>query len=142
MPVDKPSWKTPLFAMKLAAIVLIGIILIAIYIKTNNLNPNIESINLSATNHRLKSENKKPKQIKNYRVIEPANVYIDPNDLTEILNHSNLKASLIFFWATWCPNCKEQLLNLAKVQNKFPKKLKVIAINIDEKKSSKEVSAY
>lgn len=41
--------------------------------------------------------------------------------------------AVIFFWATWCPHCREGLRSLAKEQQDFAEKgVKIILVNVEE----------
>jgi thiol-disulfide isomerase/thioredoxin len=46
------------------------------------------------------------------------------------------KVILIDFWATWCAPCKKALPKLSLLQNKYDDKIQVLAISVDDKKSS------
>ena len=52
------------------------------------------------------------------------------------LNTFNGKVILIDFWATWCAPCKKALPKLSLLQNKYDEKIQVLAISVDDKKSS------
>lgn len=43
---------------------------------------------------------------------------------------------LINFWATWCPPCRMEMPSLDKLQDQFPKKLKVLTINVEQTKET------
>ncbi|OGX06520.1 MAG: hypothetical protein A2Z88_04520 [Omnitrophica WOR_2 bacterium GWA2_47_8] len=46
------------------------------------------------------------------------------------------KSTIAFFWATWCPHCREQLGKLAKAQEDFAQKgIKVILVDVGEEAS-------
>lgn len=54
------------------------------------------------------------------------------------------KPMLISFWATWCSPCKKELNAIAEVYDEWKKEtgVKVIAISIDDSKSSNKVAPY
>ena len=42
---------------------------------------------------------------------------------------------LIVFWASWCPNCIDEIPELNEIQKKFsPQGLKIFAVNVEESK--------
>ncbi len=57
---------------------------------------------------------------------------------------NNGKPMLISFWATWCSPCKKELNAIAEVYDDWKKEtgVKVIAIAIDDSKSSNKVAPY
>jgi len=54
------------------------------------------------------------------------------------------KPMLISFWATWCSPCKKELNAIAEVYDDWKKEtgVKVIAVSIDDSKSSSKVAPY
>ena len=54
------------------------------------------------------------------------------------------KPMLISFWATWCSPCKKELNAIAEVYSDWQKEtgVKLIAISIDDSKSSSKVAPY
>jgi len=43
------------------------------------------------------------------------------------------KKTIIFFWATWCPHCREALRGLAQSQEEFEKKeIKLVLVDVGE----------
>lgn len=54
------------------------------------------------------------------------------------------KITIISFWATWCPPCKKELNNISEEYTDWQKKynLKVVAISIDDIKSSNKIKPY
>ena len=53
----------------------------------------------------------------------------------------NGQSAIIFFWATWCPHCREQLKELNAKAGEIEKKgIKVILVDVGE--TDKEVRAY
>lgn len=135
-------------AMKISAIVLIGIVLISIYIKDND-----KGLVIGRTPWTLDSDNsnsdlnshqdfiKKSINTKSYRILE----YPDQTlNLKSFLNSIDSKQNLVedsstfllVFWATWCPNCKENLLNLNENLNNT--NIRVWAVNLDTKEDLQE----
>lgn len=51
---------------------------------------------------------------------------------------------IISFWATWCSPCKKELNAVAEVYSQWTKEtgVKLIAISIDDSKSSSKVAPY
>jgi thiol-disulfide isomerase/thioredoxin len=54
------------------------------------------------------------------------------------------KPFLIDFWATWCVPCIRELNNISKVYDKWQEEtgIKLIAVSIDDSRSSKKVAPY
>ena len=54
------------------------------------------------------------------------------------------KPMIISFWATWCSPCKKELNAIAEVYSDWKKEtgVKLIAISIDDSKSSSKVAPY
>ena len=52
------------------------------------------------------------------------------------LKHYSGKVILIDFWATWCAPCKKALPELAFLQDKYSDQIQILAISVDDKKSS------
>jgi len=51
------------------------------------------------------------------------------------------KATLLVFWATWCPYCREEVPSLVKLTNDYASKgLKVLAVDIGE--SQKKAASF
>jgi len=50
------------------------------------------------------------------------------------LNSSNWKGkvTLVNFWATWCPPCREEIPDLIKLQDKYKDHLQIIGVSSDE----------
>lgn len=57
---------------------------------------------------------------------------------------NNGKPMIISFWATWCSPCKKELNTVAEVYSDWQKEtgVKLIAISIDDSKSSSNVAPY
>ena len=57
---------------------------------------------------------------------------------------NNGKPMIISFWATWCSPCKKELNAVAEVYSDWQKEtgVKLIAISIDDSKSSSNVAPY
>ena len=57
---------------------------------------------------------------------------------------NNGKPMIISFWATWCSPCKKELNAVAEVYDQWTKEtgVKLIAISIDDSKSSSKVAPY
>ncbi len=42
-------------------------------------------------------------------------------------------AAIVFFWATWCPHCRDELRTLAKESQHFAKSgIKIVLVNVEE----------
>ena len=65
---------------------------------------------------------------------------IGKGELSFLQNRGNQK-TILFFWATWCPNCKEQLFQLNKDQQELAKnKIKIVTVDVME--IERPVAAY
>lgn len=43
------------------------------------------------------------------------------------------KSTILFFWATWCPHCREQLIHLAEIENQLKQKnINVFLVDVGE----------
>jgi peroxiredoxin len=59
--------------------------------------------------------------------------------LTDLIKGSN--GAMVFFWATWCPHCREQIAELAKRREEIEKDgIKIILVDIGEE--ANQVAAY
>jgi len=54
------------------------------------------------------------------------------------------KITIISFWATWCTPCKKELNNIAEIYDEWVEDydLQLIAISIDDSRSTAKVKAY
>lgn len=49
---------------------------------------------------------------------------------------------LLYFWATWCPFCKRDLITLNKVYPNYKDKVKIIAIDLDLNEDDSTIKGY
>ncbi|MDD3466329.1 MAG: TlpA disulfide reductase family protein [Campylobacterales bacterium] len=52
------------------------------------------------------------------------------------------KATLVVFFATWCPPCKAEIPHLVALQEKYKNDFAVVAVLLEENKSKDEISAF
>ncbi len=131
-------------AMKLSAIVLIGIVLISIYIKNNDEGLVLSRSTSDKTNNFSSTQSLIENSVNSssFRILEYPNQIIDAGLFLESIvpkvqsQVDSTDQILFVFWATWCPNCKETLLNLNS--NLKNQNLKVFAINLDVKEDYKK----
>lgn len=71
------------------------------------------------------------------------NIYSEElsEDELNILNEHK-KIKILFFWATWCPYCREYISEIDKVTVLKNLDVDVIAINIDNKENSEKVDTF
>lgn len=59
-------------------------------------------------------------------------------ELDTFLADNKGKPTMLFFWATWCPSCKQQIPELEKLQQSHGDKVNIIALSVDEKREALE----
>lgn len=52
------------------------------------------------------------------------------------------KAVMLVFWATWCPNCLEEIPTVKEIDSRFKGSIKVVAVNSDINDSLSKAIAY
>jgi thiol-disulfide isomerase/thioredoxin len=52
------------------------------------------------------------------------------------------KVTVLVFWATWCPPCREEIPDLIKLQNRYKDRLQVIGVSEDDDASPEEVASF
>ncbi len=153
MPLDKSPWKTPFRFMKLAAIFLIGILLVGVYIQTHqlSLDPGQDGLNTRTINNPQIIEGKQSidkkyskitDQAFQFRITEFDSFKLLKTEVPNILEHLNSKPLIIFFWATWCKNCKAQVNNLSAFNKRNSEKFNVLSVNIEEKPHQAKIKKY
>jgi thiol-disulfide isomerase/thioredoxin len=60
----------------------------------------------------------------------------------ELDSFKGKKAVWLVFWATWCPNCKDEIPALKELHKKYNDKLEIIAVNVDVNDSIKRTKKY
>ena len=60
--------------------------------------------------------------------------------IREVLNEG--KPVVLYFFATWCPVCRDDLENLKKVYPDFEDKIKVVVVGFDLSESLEEIKNY
>ncbi len=59
-------------------------------------------------------------------------------ELDAYLAENSGKPTMVLFWTTWCPSCKEEMPEMEKLRKSHGDKLNVITISLDEQKSALE----
>ncbi len=73
------------------------------------------------------------RRLEGYKVIQIGNVVPDIiQDGENILRNANEQKTLIFFWASWCPHCMQEVFLLNELAK--DKSVKVVAISLDTEK--------
>lgn len=58
---------------------------------------------------------------------------IDVAGINALTSQSQGKVLLLCFWATWCPSCREEMAELAKIRAAYrPEDLRMVAVSLDE----------
>jgi len=55
-------------------------------------------------------------------------------ELDQYLKANTGKATIMMFWATWCPSCKQALPELAKLAESHGDTVNVITVSVDDRK--------
>lgn len=96
---------------------------------------NDETCQDDADKEKLKKRIEKYKQLS---IGKPAPDFEIESNLGEVLKLKEIESeyTLLLFWASWCDHCKESLPQIAALYNiQTTKKMKVIAISLDNKKA-------
>lgn len=64
--------------------------------------------------------------------------YMGVAELNQYLETQEGKATILMFWATWCPSCKQALPELAKLAQSHGDTVNVITVSVDERKEALE----
>jgi len=56
--------------------------------------------------------------------------------------YQGIKPVYLIFWATWCPNCKEEIPDLKTLHEKYNNKIEILAINVGINDSIRRVNRY
>lgn len=56
--------------------------------------------------------------------------------------YKGTKPVYLVFWATWCPNCKEEIPRLKELHKKYGDKIEILAINVGMNDSMVRVNRY
>lgn len=59
--------------------------------------------------------------------------FLDEAGLDKYLKDHAGRPTMLFFWATWCPSCKQQIPELAALRQSHGDKVNIIALSVDEK---------
>ena len=54
-------------------------------------------------------------------------------ELDQYLKANAGKPTMLFFWATWCPSCKQEIPELEKFQETHGDRINLIALSMDDK---------
>lgn len=57
-------------------------------------------------------------------------------ELDEYLKANQGTPTMLMFWATWCPSCKQALPDLEKLAQSHGDKVNIIALSVDERKAA------
>jgi peroxiredoxin len=62
--------------------------------------------------------------------------------VVDLASFKGKKAVWLVFWATWCPNCEEEIPALKKLYEKYSDKVELIAVNVGVNDSVKRTKRY
>ncbi|MCG8529107.1 MAG: TlpA family protein disulfide reductase [Desulfovibrionales bacterium] len=64
---------------------------------------------------------------------------VTSTDVVKLIGSGKGKVTVVNFWASWCPPCREEMPELKKTRNAFPAdQLKIIGISVDENATAAE----
>ncbi len=72
----------------------------------------------------------------------PAVVFHTVNGKLINLKQYRGEVVLLNFWATWCGPCRMEIPNLARLQAKYPGRLQVLGLSVDDDASPAQVGAF
>lgn len=58
--------------------------------------------------------------------------YMGEAELTKYLKDNAGRPTMLFFWATWCPSCKQEIPELEAFQKTHGDKVNIIALSVDD----------
>lgn len=64
--------------------------------------------------------------------------YLGVNELSQYLKDNTGHPTMLFFWATWCPSCKQELPELEALQKSHGDKVNIIALSVDDNRAALE----
>jgi len=59
--------------------------------------------------------------------------YMGVKELDSFIADHPGKPTMVFFWATWCPSCKQQMPDLEALYKSHGEKLNILAVSLDDK---------
>lgn len=62
--------------------------------------------------------------------------------IVDLSSFKGKKAVWLVFWATWCPNCKEEIPALKKLYENYNDKVELIGVNVGVNDSVKRTKRY
>ena len=63
-------------------------------------------------------------------------------DTVSLQQLTSEKPTLLYFWATWCPYCKNDLAAAEKVYPDYKDKVNFLAIDLDSRETVKQIADY
>ncbi|MGE4193741.1 MAG: TlpA family protein disulfide reductase [Pseudodesulfovibrio sp.] len=64
--------------------------------------------------------------------------FLDEAGLDKYLKDNAGRPTMLFFWATWCPSCKQEIPELVALQESHGDKVNIIALSVDENREALE----
>ncbi|WP_338668999.1 TlpA family protein disulfide reductase [Pseudodesulfovibrio methanolicus] len=65
-----------------------------------------------------------------------ARPYMGVAELDQYLKTNAGKPTMLFFWASWCPSCKQQIPELETLQKDKGGQINLVALSVDESESA------
>ena len=78
----------------------------------------------------------------NLKTIDDTDINISLENDKIIVENSNDKIILINFFATWCPACKVEIPNLAKLQEMYQNDILVIGLLLEDFKTNEDIRIF
>ena len=72
----------------------------------------------------------------------PSFNFTDQNEEYKDIEDFNGKPTLVIFWATWCPYCKQFLRDVNQLQTQYSDQLNILPISCDSSLTQEDISEF